>query len=667
MLKKNIYNNTILYLVNFLIIATPFLLYRHVDYFRINQELWVQSISFFILFLVLLRIINAESINLSKDKLSSLLIVFFIYISVSLLYSSSRLLSLRALLIFFCYIFLYLVIVNLNIRIKTEIIINVFIISASIIALYVICHYYGLITYLAMYGQIFSPIGQKNWASNFLSLALPSALVFHLLEKIKIKKIFCFVAIIIIYTALIICQSRGIWISVLLTIPIALILIKISNLIRIFKDNKKYLIALLLSIILITAIYSTDNSLNQSCLTVPQKAVSLVNKEDYSINMRLIMLNSTLKMIVQKPLFGFGFGTFNLNYPEYQGRYLNKNPGMVKYLSNTNVAEAHNEYIQFASEIGIIGLLIFLIIIFFFYKNSWGLLRAKNLRKENKLIYLGMFLGINIFLIHCLFTFPLHVAFLGASFFIMLGLANYIYIDNLKEHSIFKIHISLRKSIKIFSIIGLCAIFLLTSYLYIIKPYIAEIYSFRGQEAYVVDNDLNDSIIYFEKAAELAPYNGRILLHLGSVYLKSNYLAESYAILKQAKNYYNDRSLYYNLANNLRRSGNIKKAYDMYHEAVYLYPNYLLAYDELATLYVHNEEYEKAIEQWETALLLNPNIKDKYLYLYYIGMSYQRMENRIKAGEYFQKAIQEAPEDSWIFTTIENLLLEYNLNNNNQE
>jgi len=658
MIEKNISNKTILYSLVFLIIASPLLVYRYVDYFRANQELWVQLIPFFILLMALLKIVNGKSIVLSKDKLSISLAVFFVFLCTSLIYGSSTILSLRNLLIFLSYIFLCLLVINLNIDNKTEILINAFIISAGLIALYVICHYYGLIAYLAMYGQIFSPIGQKNLASNFLSLVLPSALVFFLLEKEKTKKLFYFITIILIYTAIIICQSRGIWISILLTVPLGILLSKKGNLAAIFRTNKKNLIVLFLIIILITIVYSTENPLNRSRLTVPRKAVSVLDRGDYSINMRLIMLNSTLRMFTARPLFGFGLGTFNINYPEFQGKYLQENPGMVRYLSNTNVAEAHNEYVQLAAEIGIIGLLLFLVIIFFFYKNSWVLLSAKNIKQENKLVYLGIFLGINIFLIHCLFTFPFHVAFLGASFFILVGLATHIYLVHFKEHDILKIHIELRKPIKIFSTIGLCIILLLTSYLYIIKPYIAEIYSFRGQKAYVLDNDLYDSILNFEKAAAIAPYNGRMLLHLGSVYLQANYLHESFTILKQAKNYYKDRSLYYNLANYFRRAGNIKEAYNMYQEAIYLYPNYLQAYDELATLYVHNEEYEQSIEQWDTALLLNPNFKDKYLYLYYIGMSYQRIENHEEAVEYFQKAMQEAPEDSWIYATLENLLLE---------
>jgi O-antigen ligase len=86
--------------------------------------------------------------------------------------------------------------------------------------------------------------------------------------------------------------------------------------------------------VVITIIYSTDNPLNRSYLTVPQRAFSVFDREDTSINMRLIMLHSSLKMIQARPLLGFGLGTFELCYPDFQGDYLQEKPGMINYLSD---------------------------------------------------------------------------------------------------------------------------------------------------------------------------------------------------------------------------------------------------------------------------------------------------------------------------------------------
>jgi len=653
MIKKYNSHQIILNLLIFLIIASPFLIYKYVDYFRANQELWVKLISFFILFLILLKIVSGKNIVLSKDKLSFLLIIFFLYLSSSLIYSSSRVLSSRFLFLFFCYVFLSLLIINLKINNKTELLINVFIISALLISSYTILHYYGLIRYFAEFGPIFSPIGQKNWTSNLLSLILPSSFAFYLLENEKFKKYFYFMVIIIIYTTILICQSRGIWISILLTIPMAFLLIKKGNLTNIFIKNRKNLSYLFLILIIITVIYSTDNPLNKSPLTVPQRAFSVFDREDTSTNMRLIMLYSSLKMIHERPLLGFGLGTFNLNYPDFQALYLQEKPGMIRYLGDHNVLEAHNEYIQFASEIGVIGLLQFLVILLFFYKNSWNFLKAKGVEPKNKVINLGLFLGINIFLIHCLFTFPFHVPFLGASFFILLGLANFLPMDNLGSCRSLTIHIELRKSLKIFAIVGLTFIFMISAYLFIIKPYLSEVYSFQGQKAYFIDDDLDEAIHHFEKAVRLNPCNGRILLHLGATYFNSGLFQEALPTLIESRKYYTDKNIIRNLGLSYMQSGNYPEAEKELKQAIYLYPNFSEAYIDLAYLHAIQENYDEAIAQWNKVLEIEPNFSEKYNVLYYLGLTYVKKGMPDKALEYFLQALVLVPEGDPIEQEIE--------------
>ena len=653
MIKKNFFHNNIFNLLIFLILVSPFIVYKYVDYFRANQEFWVKLISLFIFFLILIKILDDGKLVISSDKFSILLLVFYLYLSFSLIYSSNRVLTARTLFLFFCYIFLSLLIINIKIKNKINRLSNIFIISALLISVYTIIHYYGFIKYFAEFGPVFSPIGQKNWTSNFLSLVLPCSFALYLLEMEKTKKRFYFITIAIIYTSIIICQSRGIWISILLTMPIAFILIKKGNLSNIFRKNRRSLTYLVFILIIITAIYSTDNPLNKSSLTVPQKAFSVLDREDHSINMRLIMLNSSLRMIEKRPLFGFGLGTFNLHYPNYQAIYLQNRPDMIKYLSNNNVLEAHNEYIQMCTEVGIIGISIFIFMILYLYKKSWDLLNRNGHDPKSKILYLGIFLGINIYLIHSLFTFPFHVAFLGASFFILLGMAISLQENNKREIRTFLVNIELNKLVKAFTLIGLCLIFIISVDIFIINPYLSEVYSFRGQKSYYIDNDLNGAIGHFEKAVQLDPYNGRILLHLGATYINSNLLNKAILTLDKSKEFYKDKNIYRNIAIYYLKSGSNKKAKELFKKAIDYYPNYIEAYNDLASQYIYDEEYNKAIRQWERAIELNLNFEEKHIFLYYIGMAYQKKEMPEKVLEYFLQALQLAPEGDPIIEEIE--------------
>jgi len=653
MIRKEFSNKIIFNSLIFLIIVSPFIVNKYVDYFRANQELWVKIVSLFILFIFLLKFLNNEKITLSKSNLSILLFVFLLFLSFSLIYSTNRILSLRYFFQFFCYIFLSLLVINLKIKNKLTRFANIFIISSLLISIYTIFHYYGLVKYFTEFGPVFSPIGQKNWTSNFLSLIIPVVLSLYLLEAEKQKKFFYFITIAVIYTAIIICQSRGIWICILMTIPLAFVLIKKSHLSYHFKKNRKNLILLLFILLIITSIYSTDNFLNRSPLTVPQRAFSVLSKEDHSVNMRLIILNTSLRMVKERPLFGFGLGTFNLHYPDFQTFYLQNEPKMIKFLSNHNVLEAHNEYIQMGTEIGIIGVAIFIFILLYFYKKSWVLLKTQKCDQKSKILYLGIFLGINIYLIHCLFTFPFHVPFLGASFFILLGMAIFLQENNQKDNNYFLIRIKLKKSLRIFILICLFLIFLISVDFFIIRPYLSEIFSFKGQKAYYIDNDLNKAIKNFESASQLDPYNGRILLHLGATYINSNFLNKALLTLNKSKEFYKNKNVYRNISLCYLKSGNNEKAKEILQKAIRLYPNYIKAYNDLASLYIYDKKYDNAIIQWKKALQVYPNFKEKYLFLYYIGMAYKKKKMPDKALDYFVQALQLAPEGSPIIEEIE--------------
>jgi len=102
---------------------------------------------------------------------------------------------------------------------------------------------------------------------------------------------------------------------------------------------------------------------------------------------------------------------------------------------------------------------------------------------------------------------------------------------------------------------------------------------------------------------------------------------------------------------------NLSKAEEYFQKAIYCYPNFINAYHSLASMYIQQEEYQKAIEQWERAIKLGLDFEEKPIFLYYIGMAWQRMGESEQAYNYFLKALIEAPDDSPIMTDIEQELL----------
>lgn len=660
----NIYNNLIIIFLKLLLLTVPLFVNKYVYNFRVNQEAILKLFTVILFSIWLIKIINTEKHSLQKTKLDLPLILFALVLFLSLFISKTKTVSLQDFIIFFSYILIFFLITNnLNKKINFNSFIHLFFIISLLVSIYTIIQYYGIDPYLNDLHSLTSTIGQKNWISNYLAMIFPVAFSYFLLEQRKKNRILYFFLLSILYVTLMICQSRGIWISITLTLIFAIYIIIKFKFCEIFKRNKKWLFLLLVTFLVITIIYSTDNPLNKSAITVPQRVISTFDEQDPSINTRLLMWKTTYEMIKDKPLLGSGIGTFKMNYLNYQAEYLRKNPGYIKY--SGKAGEAHNEYLQMWAELGIIGLGVFILIFYFFYKTIFNFFKSsKNIK--DKTITLGLVMGITSFLIHSLFTFPLHVPALGITFFAIMGLT-VVYMrktnfyeanpDNgLKEVKGINKKITIVLSILIF-IFMIFAVNLL-----VIKPYMAEIYYFKGMR-YNVDKNYTKSLPNFQYAIQSDPYNGRILHALGTTYYNLNISSKAEEILQEAKKYMIDVNTFYILGLNYPKLNMFEKAEKEYKYAIYLDPKFMKAYIDLAYLYAKLEEYDKAIIEWNKILEIDPDFSEKYNVLYFIGLAYNKKEKPDRALEYFLQALQLAPEGSSIIEEIENEI--YNIYRSN--
>jgi len=654
--EKKIYEETMLMSIKLIVLSEVLLIYKCVDYFRINQESWLIFFIISGITLFVLKCLKEGKIIWIKCKLDLPIFLFLLIVTISLIKNEHITAGVRDYIIYLAYLFLFFFITN-NVKNEKQFIslIKLFFVTCSLVSIYTILHFYGIITYLKEYGPVISTIGQKNWTSNYLALISPLMFSYFLLEKSKRKKIFYSISLSIIYATLMICQSRGIWISISLTSIFAIYIIFKFKIIKIFKENQKWLVILLLIFIVITIIYSTDNPLNKSAITVTERAMSTFDEKDPSINTRLLIWGTTLDMIKDRPILGSGIGTFKMNYLNYQAVFLQDNPDYIKYWGHAR--EAHNEYLQMGAELGIIGLGIFLSILFIFYNNIIKCLKKENNHKK-KIIVFGLLLGIICFLIHSLFTFPLHVPALGSAFFIILGLT-VVYIKDFHFSEFGKSKIKSNNIIKsrssrlyvLFTILTILIMILAIDY-FVIKPYLAEVYAYKGRKNLVLNN-YNNALSNYEYAVKLDPHNGKILLNLGATYYNLGIFEEAEKALQQSKKYYNDRNIYRNLGLCYIQLERFQEAEEELTHAIYLDQKFIKAYFDLADLYTKEEEYDKAIIEWNKTLKIEPNFPNKYIVLNNLGIVYKKKEMLDKSLEYFLQALVLAPEGDPIEKEIE--------------
>lgn len=635
-----------------IILIVPLYFNNNVIFFRLNQYTTLTFLSSLLFLALLFKLINSRKVYLDNKSLDISILLFFIYLTISVFFISEyQSISLKKYLLYFSYIIIYFfIIILVNNKKMIIFLLNTFFITATIISIYAILQFYGIDPFLKEFGSITSTIGQKNLVSNYISMFLPILILFYLLSE-KHKVIY-YMALIINYTALVICQSRGIWISLLLAMIIVTCFISSKKqLLMSFLKNKKFIIIIFITFIIITIIYSTDNFINTQSISIPSRAITIFDQKDPSINTRLLMWRTSLEMIKEKPLFGQGVGTFSIKYLPFQAEFLQKNSRFLEF--RTHPMDAHNEYLQLIAELGIFGFLIIFFIFIQIFRTIFLSLHKNYLDKENKIFIVGLSAGLIIFLIHSLFTFPLQNPATGSAFFILLAITLNLagLKHNIKNIDIFFSFIK-NDSFKKILLSVLIIMIILFNYSMVIKPYISEIYYYQGMSQFAKQH-YSGSIPLLELSTLYDDSNGRIHHALGAAYYNIGNYKQAILHMKKAEINIIDKKLYRNLGLYYSKINNYPESEKYFEEAIYIYPKYSSAYFNLGKLYYSNKKYEKAIETWQKISQYDTNFCELYIVYYYIGIAYQKKQMPDKALEYFLEALVLAPEGSSIIEEIE--------------
>ena len=202
-----------------------------------------------------------------------------------------------------------------------------------------------------------------------------------------------------ILLSLFLSYSRAAWLSVMLLAPLAL-------LIR-FKVRFYVLLIGLLTICAIVLLnfdrisdYAIRNDARSNSKEISEHLQSVSNiQTDASNKERINRWKCAVRMFYDRPVFGFGPGTYQYNYGKYQVR-----AEMTRISTFTgNRGHAHSEYMTYLSEEGLPGFLIFLaIVLFAVYTGMKLVYRAKE--PADRRMALAVLLSLVTFIIHGVFN-----------------------------------------------------------------------------------------------------------------------------------------------------------------------------------------------------------------------------------------------------------------------
>ena len=214
--------------------------------------------------------------------------------------------------------------------------------------------------------RIFSTLENPNVLAGWLDIFICLALGFLTKAERRSQKIILIVAIVMLAVCLAMTYSRGAFIAIAVVFAIFGLL----------KDWR-----LLILFAAVTGLIAYSDS------AFIDRILSAFTMSDSSEGVRVGIWVSTSAMISDHPFAGIGWGAYQYVYPQYN--YYIADPNIVIY-------HAHNIYLNYAAEVGIVGALAFF---WYFFGTMFISLGASERGVENWLsIYIGKFISSNSFL-----------------------------------------------------------------------------------------------------------------------------------------------------------------------------------------------------------------------------------------------------------------------------
>lgn len=377
-------------------------------------------------------------------------------------------------------------------------------------------------------------------------------------QKRKVRWLLGFTALLFLWV-LVLSMARTAWIA---SFIIALIVFRkqlISVKDYIFKKAVRYIPVLILTAVVFSLSF--------------YKAYTL--KQD-SADGRLFIWKVCAQAIQEKPLLGYGFDSFKSTYSQAQAQYFSETPNDTRnaYLAD-DILFAYNDYIQIAMEYGIVGLIVFIVLVILVLR-KWN---------TNPIVSVSSIAMVAI-LLSMTTSYPLRNGSIVVVLMVLIGT-----IASQDNTAILEFHlpVSIRKSIVIISL-GMAVL--------------SSVYAYQLFRSGVIwENTVNehfDDVAYcqasYQKLHKTLKYDKGFLYHYGRMRFKWNQPAE--CIRHYEKYYLNclDSKMLVTLGTCYEQLNNFEKAEHSYQQAIFTKPQLFVPRYMLFKLYAENNMDTKALQ-----------------------------------------------------------------------
>lgn len=421
--------------------------------------------------------------------------------------------------------------------------------------------------------RIVGSFGNPGPLANFMVISIPlssgSILLFQ--RQTRFDRLLFYISVVVLVVSLIvlpITQARTSWLAAILAVILVV--------------NYKYNICKKAISILNTGFKKIAFSVIMLGLALLLGKVLFSFKEGSSSG-RLFIWEVTLNMVKDDPLLGKGFSTYPVKHNVYQATYFQKSglENDYAWLAD-NVTYAFNEYLETAAETGVLGLLLFLCILYaalFKYK------AGANSHDEHRGIQTLTSITLITILFSGLFSYPLHSSPVLLLFFILLGIKSSTKIP-------FRSFNLSKNTIRIFGLLLTAVAIWFLTFQYSRQ---SALKVWKEAAVFAQNGKYRPAFEKYESIYPILSYNPHFLYNYGSELSLAKQYKKSITVLHQAEEQLNDADLYTYLANSYEGIGNIEKAEYYYKYINWLIPHRIYPKYRLVYLYAKNKQMDKAL------------------------------------------------------------------------
>jgi len=367
-----------------------------------------------LMFLSLYYKCNNTEVNLKINYIKLSLFLLFIFGTLSALWSVNFDFSFSKWLLWLIAAFSFILALNLSTENNSLIKLSWgLMLTAGVIAIIGILQYLFDPFSLAQNSSPASTFGNKNVAIQPLILILPLSIFLFLskqVENLKAWALITITSLVVVY--IFYTTTRSAWLAVsveLLLIALYLIVnrIKLSEWID-WNKNKSYasifgVLIILLLINLSPSSFSNNIALNDLLVNSPATIYSLTDSVSgqaiTSSSLRYEIWQTALNMFYDSPLIGTGLGSYSQNLA---------NEGYATWVIN-NTTHPHNDLLELAVEVGLIGLVIFTTVAISLIIGIFKII--KNTSSDVNFFYFLLFVALVGSFVNMQFSSPYQMAF----------------------------------------------------------------------------------------------------------------------------------------------------------------------------------------------------------------------------------------------------------------